>query len=207
MARSPAAVAVLAALLASLNLAQAAAVYTGDASSFINSFKNTPAISLPGAELRLVTGNDEAGAGLGLGLANMAALQFTLDPCTILQPHIHPHAELAITVSGAVTHSVVYNNGTLTDVTENTVTNVGSSGFAVFPAGQLHVTQNEGCEKAVVVAVFPVAGIDAYFFPYSEAYLPANTIKSFFSGLVDAGDIWTPVGTAKLDKCSCGRKM
>lgn len=139
MARSPAAVVVLAALLASLNLAQAAALYTGelapavfmqvdsqnsqccsavfeggeleplagteparqllgsmhllgpfrspshapvlpcepagDASSFINSFKNTPAISLPGAELRLVTGNDEAGAGLGLGLANMAALQ------------------------------------------------------------------------------------------------------------------------------------
>lgn len=36
-------------------------------------------------------------------------------------------------------------------------------------AGQLHVTQNEGCEQAVVVSVFPVAGIDAYFFPYSEA--------------------------------------
>ncbi len=35
-----------------------------------------------------------------------------------------------------MTHSVVYNNGTLTDVTENTVTNVGSSGFAVFPAGE-----------------------------------------------------------------------
>ena len=27
-------------------------------------------------------------------------LQITLDPCTILQPHIHPHAEFAFTVTG-----------------------------------------------------------------------------------------------------------
>ncbi|KAL4421355.1 hypothetical protein ABPG75_010646 [Micractinium tetrahymenae] len=201
-----AAAAILAALLVCLSPAQAAVVYNGDASQFISTFKDTPALSLPGAELRLVTGRDETGAGFGLGLANLAALHITLDPCTILQPHIHPHSEFAFTVSGAVTHSVVYNNGTLTNVTENTVTNVGNPGFAVFPPGQLHVTQNEGCEKAEVISVFPVAAIDAYFFPYTEAYLPANTIASFFSGQVDAGDIWTPVGTSKLTKCKCGRK-
>lgn len=35
-------------------------------------------------------------------------------------------------------------------------------------AGQLHVTQNEGCKPAEVLAVFPVGAVDAYFFPYSE---------------------------------------
>ena len=42
-------------------------------------------------------------------------------------------------------------------------------------AGQLHVTQNEGCEKAEVISVFPVAGVDAYFFPYSEASGPGGS--------------------------------
>ena len=27
-------------------------------------------------------------------------VQITLEPCTMLQPHIHPHAEFAFTVSG-----------------------------------------------------------------------------------------------------------
>ena len=35
-------------------------------------------------------------------------------------------------------------------------------------AGQLHVTQNEGCTPAELLAVFPVAAPDQYFFPYSE---------------------------------------
>lgn len=29
-----------------------------------------------------------------------AAVQITLDPCTILQPHVHPHGEFTYTISG-----------------------------------------------------------------------------------------------------------
>lgn len=184
--------------------------------------------------------------------------------------------------AGSVTHSVVYNNGSLTAGFENTVMDVGRPGYAVFPAGQLHVTQNEGCTKAVVLSVFPVSTVDAYFFPYSEvrgragrdgswwgarccppmgvpcqlpqstpnsvvcrglactkavhraayrtdspqrgcrphnrltctrrrppppqAYLPANTISSFFGGKADNALLWKPLGTAKLGEGSaCSR--
>ena len=41
----------------------------------------------------------------------------------------------------------------------------------------------------------------------AQAYLPANTLASFFGGKVKAGDAWKPVGTAKLGEPLCLRSM
>ncbi|KAI7838089.1 hypothetical protein COHA_008098 [Chlorella ohadii] len=158
--------------------------------SFIGDLSNTtaiPPIELDGATLRLVTANEV----YGLSLAGMSALHITLDPCTVLQPHTHPHSEFTFTIKGAVTHSIPFYNGTLTEVKENTQKDVGNPGFAVFPANHLHVTQNEGCTPAELIA----------------AYLPANTISSYFGGKVDNNALWKPVGTAPLAGCKRNRRM
>ena len=47
-------------------------------------------------------------------------------------PTTHPITPAA----GKVTHSVVYNNMTLATVTENTMKDVQTPGFAVFPTGE-----------------------------------------------------------------------
>ncbi|EFN50787.1 hypothetical protein CHLNCDRAFT_142512 [Chlorella variabilis] len=181
--------------------AHAGHLYTGPG-SFINSFTSVAPIKLPGAELRLVT----AGEIFGLNLAGLSALHIKLSPCTILQPHTHPHAEFVFTISGKVVHSTPYNNKTLTGVVSNTKAAL-AKGFAVFPAGQLHVTQNDACTPAELIAFFPAPAPDLYFYPYTEAYLPANTLASFFGGKVKAGDAWKPVGTAKLGEPLCLRSM
>lgn len=62
------------------------------------------------------------------------------------------------------------------------------------------MTQNEGCNAAELIAVFNAPAPDAYFFPYSEAYLPKNTIESFFQGKMTNNDLWKPVGSAPLGK-------
>lgn len=100
--------------------------------SFINpDLYATPASDYPGGAFHLLTAADS----LGLAMAGSSVLLFRLEPCTILQPHIHPHAELAFALSGAVTVSVVYNNGSFTTALENTQKNLTRGGFAVFPAG------------------------------------------------------------------------
>ncbi|KAL4421359.1 hypothetical protein ABPG75_010650 [Micractinium tetrahymenae] len=204
--RPSAALAALLACLAATAMrpahAQSGPSYTG-ADSFISSFSGMDGASVGGLTLRPVT----AGSMFGLGMGAMSALQITLEPCTMLQPHIHPHAEFAFTVSGKPTYSIVYNNGTLANLTSNTAS-PGAGGFAIFPAGLPHVVQNEGCSPAVVQAVFPVPTPDVYFFPLSEASLPANTIASFFGGKQTAATLSTPAVGVPLAGCSCGgRRM
>ncbi|PRW32499.1 hypothetical protein C2E21_8296 [Chlorella sorokiniana] len=203
----PAAATALALCLAAacLSAASASPIYTGP-SSFIGDLGNTtafPPIELDGATLRLATANEV----YGLGLAGMSALHITLAPCTILQPHTHPHSEFIFTIKGSVTHSIPYYNMTLTEVKENTEKDVGNPGFAVFPPSHLHVTQNEGCTPAELIAVFNVPAVGLQFFPYTEAYLPANTVESYFGGKLDNNALWKPVGTAKLAGCKCNRRM
>ena len=95
-------------------------------------------------------------------------MQFSLEPCTILQPHIHPHAEFAFPLSG-----------------------------------ELHITQNEHCEPATIVAVFGSANPSAAFYPFTEGAMPANTLASFYGGTVTKQTAQTPFFTAKLAGCSC----
>lgn len=73
--------------------------------------------------------------------------QITLEPCTVLQPHTHPHSEFVFTLKGEVTHSIPFYNGSLTDVKENTATGFGSPGFAVFPANHLHGAPAHCCRR------------------------------------------------------------
>ncbi|EFN50856.1 hypothetical protein CHLNCDRAFT_141775 [Chlorella variabilis] len=96
------------------------------------------------------------------------AVAFTLEPCTILQPHIHPHAEFAFPIKGKVTFSVVFNNNSFTEALENTQKDVGPGGFAVFPTGTLHVTQNEHCVPATIMALFASSNPSASFYPFTE---------------------------------------
>ena len=52
---------------------------------------------------------------------------------------------------GEVTNSIVFNNGTLTNVTENTATKQGNPSFAVFPAGGWVGWEVGGCMSGWVV--------------------------------------------------------
>lgn len=100
-------------------------------SSFIDSFSSVLATTSPGGTFRLVTGD----TSLGLAMTGTSLLLFTLEPCTILQPHVHPHPELAFPISGNVTFSVIYNNNSFTGAVENTRLDVAPGGYALFPTG------------------------------------------------------------------------
>ena len=84
----------------------------------------------------------------------------------------------------------------------------GPAACAVLPharthAGTLHITQNEHCEPATIVAVFGSANPSASFYPFTEGAMPANTLASFYGGTVTKQTAQTPFFTAKLAGCSC----
>ncbi len=76
-----------------------------------------------------------AGQVYGSNVAGMSASLINLDPCTIIEPHTHPHSEFAFTVYGSVTHSTPYNNLTLFNLTANEGT-AEARGLAIFPSSE-----------------------------------------------------------------------
>ncbi|KAL4439234.1 hypothetical protein ABPG77_004136 [Micractinium sp. CCAP 211/92] len=202
MARSAAFAPVVALALAmACGLAAAQSVYEGP-ESFINSFdKVGNLLQLPGANISLVS----AGQVYGINVAGMSAALINLAPCTILEPHTHPHPEFAFTIYGSVTHSTPYNNLTLYNLTANTG-EAPARGFAVFPANQLHVTYNPTCDEAQVLSVFCTPYPNILYFPYAQSFFPSNVTDSYFTGCVDNKDLAKPLGTAPLEGCKCPDK-
>lgn len=195
MARS---LAVALAVVCCLATAHAQLTYTGP-ESFVNSFESVGnLLELDGATAKLVT----AGEVYGINVAGLSAARITLKPCTILQPHTHPHSEFAYTTKGKVVHSTPYNNLTLFTLSPNTA-EAGKAGFALFPASQLHVTYNEGCEDAEFISVFGTPYPSINFFPYAQSLLPEAVTSSYFNGDLSNENLAEPVGTAKLEGCSC----
>ena len=70
-------------------------------------------------------------------------------------------------------------------------------------AGALHITQNEHCEPATIVAVFGSANPSAAFYPFTEGAMPANTLASYYGGTVTKQTAQTPFLTAQLAGCFC----
>lgn len=71
-------------------------------------------------------------------------------------------------------------------------------------AGMLHVTQNEGCEAASLLAVFLAPVPQAMFYPLQMGAMAGNTLASYFGGAVTAKDTQLPsLTTAPLAGCSC----
>lgn len=68
----------------------------------------------------------------------------------------------------------------------------------------LHVTQNEGCETATILAIFTAPTPQAMFYPLTLGAMAENTLASYFGGQVTAGDTALPsLTTAPLAGCSC----
>jgi hypothetical protein len=190
--------AVALALACCLVTVHAQAPYTGP-ESFINTFDAFgPGLELPGATIGLVS----AGQVYGANVAGTSAVLITLQPCTILQPHTHPHSEFSFTVYGTVVHSTPYNNLTLFNLTANTG-EAPARGFAIFPASQLHVTYNPTCEPAQVLSVFNTPYPSLNFYPYAQSFLPEEVTESYFKGKLDNSHLAEPVGTAELEGCKC----
>ena len=105
--------------------------------------------------------------------------------------------------AGRVTFSVVFNNNTVVGAFPNTLKGVGPGGFAIFPTGTLHITQNEDCEPATIMAVFASSNPSAALYPFTEGSMPANTLKSYYGGDVTKKMTQTPFFTAKLAGCKC----
>lgn len=202
MARSSAfALAVALALALGCSFASAQAYYEGP-ESFISSFdKVGNVLSLPGANISLVT----ASQVYGINVAGMSAALINLAPCTIIEPHTHPHPEFAYTIYGSVTHSTPYNNLTLYNLTANTG-EASERGFALFPANQLHVTYNPTCEPAQILSVFCTPYPNILYFPYAQSFFPSNVTNSYFTGCVDNSGLAKPLGTAPLEGCKCPDK-
>lgn len=100
--------------------------------SFINSFDTAGnQLTAEGAMISIIS----AGQVYGSNVAGMSASLINLDPCTIIEPHTHPHSEFAFTVYGSVTHSTPYNNLTLFNLTANEGT-AEARGFAIFPSSE-----------------------------------------------------------------------
>ncbi|KAL4428429.1 hypothetical protein ABPG75_002518 [Micractinium tetrahymenae] len=160
MTRPGSAPAMALALALACCLAAVQSVYEGP-ESFITSFDKVGSVQmLPGANISLVS----AAQVYGINVAGMSAALINLAPCTILEPHTHPHPEFAFTIYGSVTHSTPYNNLTLYNLTANTA-EAPERGFALFPANQLHVTYNPTCEPAQVLSVFCTLYPNILFFP------------------------------------------
>ncbi|KAI3439137.1 hypothetical protein D9Q98_001545 [Chlorella vulgaris] len=197
MARSTFA-AVALALVCCIVTAQAQLVYTGP-ESFINSFDTAGnQLTAEGAMISIIS----AGQVYGSNVAGMSASLINLDPCTIIEPHTHPHSEFAFTVYGSVTHSTPYNNLTLFNLTANEGT-AEARGFAIFPSNQLHVTYNPTCEPAQILSVFCSPYPSLNFFPYAQSFLPKEVTKSYFDGCVSNKHLAKPIITAKLEGCKC----
>ena len=111
--------------------------------NFIDTLASVEPTTSPGGTFRLLTADDS----LGLALTGTSLLLFTLEPCTILQPHIHPHPELAFPLSGNVTFSVAYNNNSFTGAVGNTRVDVGPGGYALFPTGGCRRKQLAGDQR------------------------------------------------------------
>eukprot|EP00122_Pirum_gemmata_P021213 Pgem_evm5s19777 len=85
-----------------------------------------------------------------LNLANMAVTKFTLQPCAINLPHVHPRAtEMIYVISGSKlrTGFVEENSGRviINDITNDTTT--------FFPQGLIHYQQNMGCDPIEFVSM------------------------------------------------------
>jgi quercetin dioxygenase-like cupin family protein len=167
--------------------------------SFISNFEDVEPLIFPGGEFRVITGKDS----LGMALTDVSFLLFKLEPCTILQPHIHPHSEFAFPIEGNVTFNVVYNNNTFNEALGLTKLDVGPGGFAIFPTGTLHITQNEGCTNSTIMAIFGSANPSASLYPFTEGSMPANTLASYYDGTVTKELTQAPFFTAKLAGCQC----
>eukprot|EP00887_Chlorella_sp_A99_P000578 scaffold17.g578.t1 len=122
----------------------------------------------------------------GLAQVGFSAAQLNLGPCTVFQPHVHPHPEFAYIIRGTnVTAGVVTTNGSAPALQLQTGLQNGS--FAIFPTAQPHFTQNDGCDSAAMLAVFPVPTPGITFLPAVEALFPADTLEASYGLASSAG--------------------
>eukprot|EP00122_Pirum_gemmata_P005228 Pgem_evm4s4769 len=85
-----------------------------------------------------------------LELADMSITKFTLEPCAINLPHVHPRAtEMIYVISGSNlrTGFVEENSGRVV------INDISSDSSTFFPEGLMHYQQNLGCEPVEFVSM------------------------------------------------------
>ncbi|KNC81563.1 hypothetical protein SARC_06120 [Sphaeroforma arctica JP610] len=118
----------------------------------------------------------ELAAHPALVLANMAQTKFTIEPCGINLPHIHPRAtELVYMVSGAVTVGFVGENGG-----GAIMNNLSADMSTFFPQGLIHFQQNMECEPAVFVSSLNGVDPGTITLPEQLFALPTEALSAAF---------------------------
>ncbi|KAF2402148.1 spherulin-1A [Trichodelitschia bisporula] len=97
-----------------------------------------------------------------------------LGPCSILPAHLHPRAtNMVVSVQGQVHTWMVQENGARTVETDLT-----PGKLTIFPQGSVHMMQNVGCDKALLVS--SLNSEDA------GTHNVANALFGFQAGMLDA---------------------